>query len=154
MAVRGGGLRILLVEDEALAALVVGDALVDMGHAVVHAADGEAALGLAAALTFDVLVTDLAMPRLSGLELIPLLRAGRPDLPVVVMTGWLAPDGAKLLAAPGAGRTTLLLKPFALSQLAEALARVAPQSGSERRAAAPHLAARSSLPLGEATPAA
>jgi CheY-like chemotaxis protein len=117
----------LLAEDESLAALALGDALSEMGHAVVHAADGETALGLAAALPFDVLVTDIAMPRLSGLELIPLLRAERPGLPVVMMTGWLPPDGAKLLAEPGKGPMTLLLKPFELSQLAEALARVAPR---------------------------
>src|SRR3954454_5346102 len=124
MAIGGAGLRILLAEDEALAALVVGDALTDMGHAVVHAADGEAALGLAGAPPFDMLVTDLAMPRLSGLDLIPLLRAERPDLPVVVMPGCLPPAGAKLLAEAGRSPTTLLLKPFGLSELAEAMARV------------------------------
>lgn len=126
MAKRGACLTVLLAEDEALAAMVVGDALAEMGHAVVHAADGETALGLAGALPFDVLVTDLAMPRMSGLELIPRLRAERPDLPVVMMTGWLPPDGARLLAAPDGGRMALLLKPFALTQLAEALARVTP----------------------------
>jgi CheY-like chemotaxis protein len=130
-----GGLRVLLAEDESLAALVIGDALVDMGHAVVHAGDGETALGLAAAAHFDVLVTDLAMPRMGGLELIPRLRADRPDLPVVMMTGYLPPDGATLLAAPSGGPMTLLLKPFALSQLVEALALVAP-----RAAAAPAFA--------------
>jgi CheY-like chemotaxis protein len=125
MAVRGEGLCVLLAEHESLAAVVVGEALTEMGHAVVHAADGETALGLAAALPIDVLVTDLAMPRLSGLELIPMLRAERPDLPVVVMTGWLPPDGARLLAEPGKAPMTLLLNPFAIAQLEEALARVA-----------------------------
>jgi len=125
MASGSKGLRVLLAEDESLAALVVGDALTELGHAVVHAADGETALGIAAALPFDVLITDLAMPRLSGLELIPLLRADRPDLPVVMMTGWLPPAGAQLLAEAGESPTALLLKPFALTQLAEALARVA-----------------------------
>jgi CheY-like chemotaxis protein len=138
MAKRGDGLRILLAEDETLAALVVGDALSDMGHAVVHAADGETALGLAAALPFDVLVTDLAMPRLTGPELIRKLRAERPDLPVVMMTGWLPPDGATLLGAPGADHTTLLLKPFALSQLAEALARVVPPAAESHAAVLRH----------------
>ncbi|WP_431272612.1 response regulator [Dankookia sp. P2] len=145
MAHRGEGLRILLAEDEALAALVVGDALAEMGHSVVHAADGEAALGLAAALPCDVLVTDLAMPRLSGLQLIALLRAERPDLPVVMMTGWLPPDGARLLAASGAGATALLLKPFAMTELAEALARVAPGT-------APGRACRDGQQAGQATP--
>lgn len=116
----------LLAEDEPLAALVVTDALMDMGHEVAHAPDGEIALGLAGAAPYDVLITDLAMPRMSGTELIPRLRAGRPDLPVVVMTGHLTPEAARLLAGQAAGRTALLLKPFALTQLAEALARVMP----------------------------
>ena len=125
------GLRILLVEDEALAALVVSDALADLGHAVVHAADGETALALAATELFDVLVTDLAMPRLSGLQLIPLLRSQWPELPVIMMTGWLSPDGARLLAAADAARTALLLKPFDLTRLTEALSRItAPPEGA------------------------
>ena len=140
------GLRILLAEDETLAAAVVDDALVEMGHTVVHAADGETALGLAAALPFDVLITDLAMPRLSGLDLIPLLRAERPDLPVVMMTGWLPPDRMGLLAGP----TALLLKPFTLTQLAESLARVAPGSRGampDRASPAGHAAGRA-MPVG------
>ena len=122
-------LRILLAEDESLAALVVGDALTEMGHAVVHAGDGETALGLAAALRFDVLVTDIAMPRMTGLELIPRLRAERPDLPVVLMTGNLPPAGEELLTSPSDGPIALLMKPFALAQLAEALGRVTGRPG-------------------------
>lgn len=125
------GLRVLLAEDEALAAAVIGDALSEMGHAVMHAADGEAALGLAAALPFDVLVTDLAMPRMSGLELIPRLRAERPSLPVVVMTGHLTPAGERLLDAPTSGPMALLLKPFALGQLADALDRISPRTAGQ-----------------------
>ena len=121
---RDTGLRVLLAEDEMLAALAIEDALTQMGHAVVHAGDGETALGLAAAARFDVLVTDLAMPRMTGLELIPRLRAERPDLPVVVMTGYLPPDGQAVLDGAGKGRMALLMKPFAPSQLLDALAQV------------------------------
>lgn len=128
MGLAEGGLRVLLAEDESLAAAVIGDALSDMGYAVMHAADGEAALDLAAILPFDVLVTDLAMPRMTGLELIPRLRADNPRLPVVVMTGHLTPAGEKLLGTAESGPMALLLKPFALGQLAAALAQVAPQT--------------------------
>ncbi|WP_158292421.1 response regulator [Paracraurococcus ruber] len=127
MAEPRDGLRVLLAEDESLAAAVIGDALAEMGYDVMHAPDGAAALDLAATVPFDVLVTDLAMPRMTGLELIPRLRADRPDLPVVVMTGHLTDAGERMLRAAQAGPTTLLLKPFAVTQLMEALARVAPQ---------------------------
>jgi CheY-like chemotaxis protein len=121
----GRPLRILVAEDEPLAALVIEEALTDLGHEVFHAPDGLAALELAEqAWPFDVLLTDLAMPRLPGWELIPRLRAGHPELPVVVMTGFLPPElGPNLLRETG-GPMELLLKPFDLTALMRALARV------------------------------
>ncbi|NOG68887.1 response regulator [Roseicella sp. DB1501] len=139
MGSHGDGIRVLLAEDEPLAALVVGEALAEMGHDVMHAEDGAAALDIAATCPFDLLVTDLAMPRVSGLELIPRLRAEQPGLPVLVMTGYLPPAGARLLAEAGPAATALLLKPFDLRQLTAALARITPpvlSGGSGRPAPA------------------
>ena len=122
----GGPLRILVAEDEPLAAMVVAEALGGLGHEVVLAPDGAAALEIAASTRFDVLVTDLAMPRLPGWELIPRLRAGRPDLPVVVMTGNLPPGVGTALCSGEAGPLELLHKPFDIAALVGAVARVAP----------------------------
>ena len=119
------GLRILVAEDESLAAMVLDEALTDAGHAVLLAEDGEAALQLASSNAFDVLVTDLAMPRMTGWELIPRLRARRADLPVVVMTGFLPPNGRSLLFAHQGGPLALLLKPFGIAQLTSTIERVA-----------------------------
>ena len=120
----GWKLRVLVAEDEHLAALVVEDALLDQGHEVVLARDGREALDLAEGCAFDVLVTDLAMPRVTGWELIPLMRARRADLPVVVMTGYLPPGGGQTLFADKRGPLALLHKPFDISQLYAALGRV------------------------------
>lgn len=117
-------LRVLVVEDEHLAALVVEDALMDQGHDVVLARDGREALDIADGFAFDVLVTDLAMPRVTGWELIPLMRARRADLPIVVMTGYLPPGGGRMLFADKRGPLALLHKPFGVSQLFDALGRV------------------------------
>jgi CheY-like chemotaxis protein len=119
------GLRILVAEDEPLAAMVLEEALTDFGHTVLLAADGEEALQLAESNPFDVLVTDLAMPRLTGWELIPRLRARRAGLPVVVMTGYLPPGGRGLLLADQGGPLTLLLKPFEIGHLTAAIEQVA-----------------------------
>ena len=89
----GQKLRVLVAEDERLAALVVEDALIDQGHEVMLARDGQEALDMAESFDFDALVTDLAMPRVTGWELIPRMRARRADLPVVVVTGYLPPGG-------------------------------------------------------------
>ena len=118
-------LRILVAEDEPLAAMVIEDALTEYGHTVILAADGEEAMRLAETGSFDVLVTDLAMPRMTGWELIPRLRADRPDLPVVVMTGFLPPNGQTLLQSAAGQPLALLLKPFEIDDLTSAIRRVA-----------------------------
>lgn len=130
-------IRVLLAEDEPLAALVLEEVLTDMGHQVILACDGQAALELAAQRSFDILVTDLAMPRLPGWELIPRLRASRPELPVVVMTGYLAPGMAEQLRrADGPGPLALLLKPFDIGVLGRVLDGMLPPATSPAGTAA------------------
>jgi CheY-like chemotaxis protein len=135
--VPGPRLRVLVAEDEHLAALVVEDALSEQGHHVVLARDGREALDIAEGLDFDVLVTDLAMPRVTGWELIPLLRARRADLPVVVMTGYLPPGGGQTLLADKRGPLALLHKPFNMSQLLAALGSVAPERAGREKECVP-----------------
>jgi CheY-like chemotaxis protein len=118
-------LRILMAEDEYLAAEVIEEGLVDAGFDVLPACDGEAAMALfSAGAGFDVLLTDLRMPRLDGRELIARLRASRPDLPVVVMTGF-PPAGGTAGLHDGSAPLQLLTKPFELGRLITALRSVA-----------------------------
>ena len=118
-------LRVLMAEDERLAAEVIEEALLDAGFEVLAANDGQEAFDLAASgAGFDLLLTDLKMPRLDGKELIAKLRARRPDLPVVVMTGFPPPDGAVSLQA-GRGPLRLLTKPIGITPLIAALRDVA-----------------------------
>ncbi|MBK1659340.1 response regulator [Paracraurococcus ruber] len=118
-------LRVLMAEDEWLAAEVLAEGLEDAGFAVLSAPDGQAALELAAAgAVFDLLLTDLRMPRLDGRELIARLRAERPDLPVVVMTGFPPPEGTGALH-DGQGPLRLLTKPIEIAPLVAALRAVA-----------------------------
>jgi CheY-like chemotaxis protein len=120
-------LRILMAEDEWLAAEVLEEGLLDAGFEVLPARDGEAALELVTAgAGFDVLLTDLRMPRLDGRELIARLRARRPDLPVVVMTGFPPNDGSAGLH-DGSAPLRLLTKPFDLGKLVTAIRSVAGQ---------------------------
>jgi CheY-like chemotaxis protein len=104
---------------------VIEEGLVEAGFEVLAANDGQAALDLAATgAGFDLLLTDLKMPRLDGKELIARLRAKRPDLPVVVMTGFPPQDGAVSLQA-GPGPLRLLTKPVGITPLVAALRDVA-----------------------------
>ena len=137
-----GPTRVLLAEDEALIALSLADLLEAEGHEVVVAPDGADALDAARRLgdALDVLVTDLNMPRLGGEDLIRELRAERPCLPVVVVTGSAPFGGADELRrhAGGHGPIVLLLKPVDCNELAAALRRaIAAGAGAE---AVPRLA--------------
>ncbi len=133
------GTRVLLAEDEALIALSLADLLEAEGHEVVLAPDGADALAAARRLgdALGVLVTDLNMPRLGGEDLIRELRAERPGLPVVVVTGSAPFGGEEGLRrhAGGDGPLVLLLKPPDYAELAAALRRATPGGAAGTAAA-------------------
>jgi CheY-like chemotaxis protein len=139
---------ILLAEDEPLLAMALADGLEMEGHRVALAADGAAALAEARRLGdgLGALVTDLGMPRLGGADLIRALRAARPALPVVVVTGSPPPGGVEELRRRGGGHGPLVLLPKPLADpalVAEALRLIlssapsAPPTGAPAGAAPP-----------------
>ena len=140
------GVRVLVVEDEALIALSLADLLEAEGHDVVVASDGVDALAAARRLSdaLRVLVTDLNMPRMGGEDLIRALRAERPGLPVVVVTGSAPFGGVDELrrCAGGDGPLLLLLKPADHGELAAAVRRVTSAQQDADSAAAPAAAPR------------
>ncbi|MDO9488365.1 MAG: response regulator [Sphingomonadaceae bacterium] len=83
-------LRILLVDDNPDVRAVTGEILADGGHAVTSAAGGAEALAILERNpdAFDLVVTDYAMPLVSGLEVIRLVRNLRPTLPALLVTGY------------------------------------------------------------------
>ena len=121
------GVRVLVAEDEALIALSLADLLEAEGYEVALAADGAEALDAARRLgaALGALVTDLNMPRMGGEALIRALRADRPGLPVVVVTGSAPLGGLEELqrCAGGDGLLLLLLKPADCDELTAALRR-------------------------------
>lgn len=115
------GCRVVVVEDnaEVLAPLTV--SLREAGQSVEAFTSPREALRslLAGGVDCDVLLTDLNMPEISGPSLIRELRAVRPELPVVMMTGFSAEAGPELDA-----RTVLIRKPFGAARVLDALAQV------------------------------
>jgi CheY-like chemotaxis protein len=110
--------RVLVAEDEFLIAMMLEDYLVDDGFEVTVAHDGIEALEAMLAGPFDVLVTDMRMPRLDGAGLIRRVRAIHPDMPVVILTSHAPPSWQALSAdAP----TVLMEKPLAMPALAAQL---------------------------------
>jgi two-component system copper resistance phosphate regulon response regulator CusR len=113
-------MRILVVEDERKVAAFVRQGLVEEGHVVEVAADGEAALdAVAGGPPYDLVVLDVMLPKRDGLSVLKTLRARRVQAPVLLLT---ARDGvADKVAGLDAGADDYLAKPFAFEEL---LARV------------------------------
>ena len=112
----GTGETVLVVEDEAAIRRVTNRLLTRNGYRVLLAASGAEALELAATHHFDVLLTDVVMPGLSGPELADRIRHRRPEVRVLFMSGYsqgvLSPqqglgEGAALMDKPFSERTLL-----------------------------------------------
>ncbi|CAH2605918.1 Histidine kinase (plasmid) [Rhodovastum atsumiense] len=113
--------RVLLVDDEEMVRETLAVGLEDAGLAVLLAQSGAEALALLdAGEPVDVLVTDLSMPGMDGAELIRHAQERRPDLPALVLTGYV--DTAAGGQAGAGGPCAVLHKPIAAARLAECLA--------------------------------
>ena len=111
-------LTILAVDDDELVLFNTAAMLEDLGHTVIQASSGEAALrALAEAETVDLVITDHAMPRMTGAQLARRIAAERSGLPIVLATGY-----AELPSGEGAGLARLP-KPFGQTQLADTIER-------------------------------
>ncbi len=103
--------RILVADDEEGIREFLREALEDEGHVVLTARDGQEALDVARRHGFDVLVTDLTMPALDGMELVRRLRAEQPELEILVLTAHGTVDSA--VEAMRLGAFDFVQKPLA-----------------------------------------
>jgi CheY-like chemotaxis protein len=117
-AVTPDRLRVLVVDDDALVLMSTTDMLEDLGHAVVAVESGDHALTQLEAATFDLIITDHAMPRMTGSQLADQVRARYPALNIILASGYaeLPPDAL--------GDVERLSKPFSQADLANAVRRV------------------------------
>jgi putative two-component system response regulator len=112
--------RILVIDDEAVIRMLVVEILEVAGHDVVAADSAERAIALLEHEEFELVVSDVIMPGLSGLELLEIVRARRASLPVVLVTG--AGTYETLSQALTRGAAGLVTKPFAHAELQNAVA--------------------------------
>lgn len=108
-------MRILLVEDEVMLRDGLTDLLEGAGHEVVAVGDGLTGAERGTAEAFDMVVLDLMLPRLDGLEVCRRLRLARPALPVLMLTA--KGDEADKVAGLSTGADDYVTKPFSHREL-------------------------------------
>ena len=129
------GARVLLAEDEPQLRVLLARALQRSGYDVTAVGDGAAALATihAVAASFDLVISDIAMPRLSGRELAAAVAAGWPEMPIVLMSGY-----AELGATPDAESrlqpnvACFIEKPFEVERLLQIVGEVLVARNGER----------------------
>jgi CheY-like chemotaxis protein len=112
--------RCLVADDEELVREMLSDLLAQAGHAVVAAAGGAEAIERFRAEEFDLVLTDLGMAEVNGWQVARACKALRPDVPVLLVTGWGVELSAQELAAHGVD--AVLAKPLRVDDLLGAVA--------------------------------
>jgi len=113
--------RILLIEDDSGIAEALKKDLQTEGYQVSVAARGDEGNSLAQKETWEVVITDMKMPGLSGLDLVAQLHAAKPKLPIIMMTAFGTTETA--IEATKLGAYDYLLKPFDMGEMLDLVAR-------------------------------
>jgi len=108
---------VLVVDDDPGVRFALTEVLRDRGYRVVSASSGAQALGLLAGV--EVVVTDLSMPGMDGLELMSHIAARAPSLPVILLTAHGSENMVRIASSHGA--CGCLSKPFDIDEIARAI---------------------------------
>lgn len=112
---------ILVIDDQPIVAGALAESLQAAGNQVVIAGGGEEGLAILEKLRADAVFLDLVMPGMDGLEVLRRIRERDPNLPVVILSGWVSPEAAE--RARKMGVSDVLSKPEALKNVVDALSR-------------------------------
>ena len=114
--------NILVVDDEEEIREIIREFLETLGYNVVEAANGEEAIIAISKTQFNLVITDIRMPKMNGLKLLRNIKTYKPSLPVILMTGYQpSKTQEQNLSARADG---YLLKPFSLNSLRQAILKV------------------------------
>lgn len=108
-------MRILVIEDEERVGALIRRGLEEQGYEVTLAWDGEMGLKLALGGGFDLVITDIVLPRINGLEVSRAIRDALPDIPILMLTALGTTDDK--VEGFDAGADDYLVKPFDLREL-------------------------------------
>ena len=114
--------RVLLVDDTENIRTLLRGLLEDMGYSVLEAQDGEEAMKLVDIGPVDLIMTDLKMPKMDGIELTRAVRKIEPDLPIVVYSAYRFVDTAPVALTAGANE--YITKPFLRTKIQQVVSRL------------------------------
>jgi two-component system OmpR family response regulator len=132
--------RLLIAEDDPVLADGLLHCLRDSGYAVDCVGDGVSADAALASMPFDLLVLDLGMPRMSGLDVLRKLRARKSNIPVLILTAHDSTE--ECVRGLDLGADDYLTKPFELPELEARLRALTRRSGHDGQAIVEHGALR------------
>jgi len=125
--------KILVVDDELSMREFMEILLKKEGHEVVSAADGEEALFRCQKDTFDLLISDIKMPRMDGLELLGKVKDKNPHIAAVMITAYASPEDA--ISAMKSGAYDYITKPFKVKEIKGVISNALAKSGGAVEAA-------------------
>lgn len=108
--------HVLVVDDEFLVAILFEDALKERGFRVTVCHSGADALAVQDTDPAAAVVTDLRMPGMNGMELLRRLRERWPEIPVLVVSGWLGESGSSHQESPSTGYMAKPVSPRAVAE--------------------------------------
>ena len=114
-----GKARILVVDDDEIIRALFKETLEELGHSVTAVETGLEALEFLESLDFDVIFLDLKMPAMDGAELLHQIRNIKPEVPVVIITGY--PDSEMMSRALEEWPLGIMNKPFGQSDIVMAV---------------------------------
>lgn len=114
-------MRALVIDDDQVYRLFLRSVLEGMGWTVDEAWDGQIGWQMYRLTDYDLVVSDIVMPHQEGLETIRLIRACRPDVPILAISGGSGYSAGYLRAARWFGADGVLAKPFSGSALQSAV---------------------------------
>ena len=123
--------HILIVDDEPGTSWALAEGLTDDGHTIDTFGSAEAALDWLQKSTSDLVISDLRLPGMSGLDLARKLRRGRNAQPIILVTAYGTPETIK--EARSVGVTDCFAKPFAMDGLRRSVTRALEVSAEGRR---------------------
>lgn len=123
--------HIVIVDDEELFREICREMLEDRGYRVSVAPEASSALGIVEAEPVDLLVADITLPGMDGLEMVEKARALQPELPAIVITGFLTQEN--MLRSLNLGVSGFLTKPFFYDELFVAVEKALHQTQAARQ---------------------